>query len=212
MVAVDRLELVVVRHGLTAWNRQRRYQGRRDIPLLMPDAVPAMDRLRLHLTDQDFDAVYASDLTRCRQTLAHLSEGRTWPAPRFDARLRELDFGAYEGRTYDELKDLAGYRAWIDSQGESAPPDGESAAAMRERLSAWLAEALATAEAERHRRILAVAHGGVIRELRRRFETVDFWEGSVGQAEGRCWSLEYSEGEWQCSCSSAVPTPASATS
>ncbi|OBX37425.1 phosphoserine phosphatase 1 [Halomonas elongata] len=121
MVAVDRLELVVVRHGLTAWNRQRRYQGRRDIPLLMPDSVPAMDRLRRHLADQDFDAVYASDLTRCRQTLAHLSEGRTWPAPRFDARLRELDFGAYEGRTYDELKDLAGYRAWIDSQGESAP-------------------------------------------------------------------------------------------
>nr|WP_317615281.1 histidine phosphatase family protein [Halomonas elongata] len=97
------------------------------------------------------------------------------------------------------------------SRGVGAP-DGESAAAMRERLSAWLAEALATAEAERHRRILAVAHGGVIRELRRRFETVDFWEGSVGQAEGRCWSLAYSEGEWQCSCSSAVPTPASATS
>ena len=55
MGAAQRLELVVVRHGVTAWNLERRYQGQRDIPLLLPDALADMDRLRDHLSDEAFD-------------------------------------------------------------------------------------------------------------------------------------------------------------
>jgi|AntDeeMinimDraft_5_1070356.scaffolds.fasta_scaffold32104_1 alpha-ribazole phosphatase len=71
-------------------------------------------------------------------------------------------------------------------------------------------------------KVLAVAHGGVIRELRRRFERVAFWDSTVNQAEGRRWQLRYQPtqvtdqtdraidqakgaGEWQCSYSSAPP-------
>ena len=129
MAVADRLELVVVRHGLTAWNREQRYQGQRDIPLLLPEARPDLDRLRDHLAAERFDAVHCSDLTRCRQSLAHVLEGRPpGGTTRFDARLRELDFGDYEGKCYAELRELAAYREWIDSRGEQAPPNGESAA------------------------------------------------------------------------------------
>ncbi|PXX99664.1 histidine phosphatase family protein [Halomonas sp. LBP4] len=212
MAVADRLELVVVRHGLTAWNRERRYQGQRDIPLLLSEARPDMDRLRDFLAGERFDVVHCSDLTRCRQTLAHVLEGRESEVEtRFDARLRELDFGDFEGRCYAELKEMAAYREWIDSQGERAPPNGESAAALRERLAAWLVELLVAAEAGGHRRVLAMTHGGVIRELRRRFEAIDFWGGSVGQAQGRRFVFVYRTGGWQCSSSSAVPAPASAT-
>ncbi|MDI5936044.1 histidine phosphatase family protein [Halomonas kalidii] len=212
MAAADRLELVVVRHGLTAWNRERRYQGQRDIPLLLPEARPDLDRLRDHLAAERFDAIHCSDLTRCRQTLAHVLEGRGGEVEtRFDARLRELDFGDYEGKCYAELKELAAYREWIDSRGERAPPNGESAAALRERLAAWLGELLVAAEAGGHRRVLTLTHGGVIRELRRRFEAIDFWAGSVGQAQGRRFVFVHQEGGWRCSSSSAVPAPASAT-
>ncbi|MFY0990816.1 histidine phosphatase family protein [Halomonas sp. C05BenzN] len=212
MAAADRLELVVVRHGLTAWNRERRYQGQRDIPLLLPEARPGLDRLREALAGQDFDAVYASDLMRCRQTLAHVLVGRrVGVEPRFDARLRELDFGDYEGRCYEELQALPAYRAWIDSAGEQAPPGGESTAALRSRLDAWLSELFAAVDRRARRRVLTVTHGGVIRELRRRFEAIDFWAGSVGQAEGREFVFTHHEGGWQCSSSSAVPAPASVT-
>lgn len=78
MAAADRLELVVVRHGLTSWNQERRYQGQRDIPLLLPEALPDLERLREALAETGFDAVHASDLTRCRQTLAHIREGSAW--------------------------------------------------------------------------------------------------------------------------------------
>jgi alpha-ribazole phosphatase len=204
------LDLVVVRHGLTAWNRERRYQGQRDIPLLLPEALGDMARLREHLAGERFDAVHCSDLRRCRQTLAHVLDADEREA-RFDPRLRELDFGDYEGKCYEELKMQPAYRAWIDSRGEQAPPGGESAAALRTRLEAWLSELLAAALRERHRRVLTVTHGGVIRELRRRFEALDFWAGSVGQAQGRRFVFTHHEGGWQCSSTSAVPAPASAT-
>ncbi|NWN81564.1 MAG: histidine phosphatase family protein [Halomonas sp.] len=208
MVAARRLELVVVRHGVTSWNLERRYQGQRDIPLLLPDAVPDMDRLHEHLAGAEFDAINCSDLARCRQTLAHVQPGRDASAL-FDPRLRELDFGDYEGRRWDELKDDPGYRAWIDSAGMQAPPGGESADMLWERLSAWLDDVLSQAEDRRH--VLAVSHGGVIRELRRRLEAVDFWEGVVGQAQGRHFTFIHQGGAWRCSASSAVPVPGDAT-
>lgn len=213
MAAAGRLELVVVRHGVTQWNRERRYQGQRDIPLLLPDAVPGLERLRESLASFEFDTAHCSDLTRCQQTLAHVSEGRNpaWPT-RFDARLRELDFGDYEGRTYDELESRPAYRAWIDSEGAQAPPGGESTAALRQRLDDWFAELSSGCHPHASHRVLVVTHGGVIRELRRRFEGIGFWDGGVSQAEGRLFTFIHEQERWQCSSSSAVPVPANETS
>jgi alpha-ribazole phosphatase len=213
MAAAGRLELVVVRHGLTQWNRERRYQGQRDIPLLLPDALPGLDRLREALAEQAFDAVHCSDLTRCRQTLAHVIEGRerAWPM-HFDSRLRELDFGEYEGCTYEELETRPAYRGWIDSAGEQAPPGGESTVDLRRRLDDWFVEVMNGCTPHGRHCALVVSHGGVIRELRRRFEGIGFWQGDVVQAEGRRFRFSIDEGgRWQCSSSSAVPAPASAT-
>ncbi|WP_355662119.1 histidine phosphatase family protein [Halomonas salifodinae] len=218
------LTLVVVRHGLTAWNRSGRYQGHRDIPLDPEAARPGLERLgawsREHLGG--LDAIHCSDLTRCRQTLAHLalpgvppcSEPRSssQPEPRFDARLRELNFGAYEGKCYAELEADPGYRAWIDARGEQPPPGGESAGELRARLDAWWRELTLDAEAkESAYRALVVTHGGVLRELRRRFEAIDFWAAGVTQAEGRHFHFIRHGGAWRCEWSSAVPTPASVT-
>ncbi|MDN6296485.1 MAG: histidine phosphatase family protein [Halomonas sp.] len=226
MVSAVSVELVAVRHGMTFWNLERRYQGQRDIELAFPEAEAALERLRLALGDERFALIYSSDLTRCRQTLewsgAVENSGVT---PVFEPRLREIDFGDYEGKTYDELKDRPDYRAWIDSVGEQRIPGGENGADLRARLDAWLGDvAYAAHQAAsgtgapdgRPLKVLAVAHGGVIRELRRRFENVAFWDSTVRQAEGRRWQLTYDPNTqggdpWQCSCSSAVPAPASAT-
>jgi alpha-ribazole phosphatase len=210
------LELVAVRHGITAWNVERRYQGQRDIPLLFPEAEEGLLALRAALADERFDAIYSSDLNRCQQTLAWSQAVKPDISVRIDARLRELDFGEYEGKVYDELKDLPYYRAWIDSVGELQIPGGESAAQLRERLDVWLHNVATNAQTSGHTKVLAVTHGGVIRELRRRFETIHFWDGAVLQAQGRRWELTYypganGKGEWQCSSSSAVPALANAT-
>lgn len=202
MTEADGLELVAVRHGLTAWNLQRRYQGQRDIPLLMPEAAPALERLRRALAGWHFDAVYSSDLIRCRQTLAVLGEGLELPEAQFDRRLRERSFGDYEGHTYDELKERADYRAWIDSRGAIAPPGGERGDEVRARISDWLDEARERAAELGQRRLLAVSHGGAILELRRHLEGVDYWDSVAAQAEGYRFLLA---GDGQFRSSSAVP-------
>ncbi|PAU71205.1 histidine phosphatase family protein [Vreelandella sp. 21] len=209
------VELVAVRHGITAWNLERRYQGQRDIPLLFPDAEAGLLALRDALAEECFDAVYSSDLNRCQQTLEWSQAAKPGMPLYLEPRLRELDFGDYEGKVYDELKDLPHYRAWIDSVGELQIPGGESSGQLRERLNAWLEEVAAHAREHHYQKVLVVTHGGVIRELRRRFETIGFWEGIVHQAQGRRWQLTYlkredGKGEWQCSCSSAVPAQVSA--
>lgn len=210
------MELVAVRHGITAWNLERRYQGQQDIPLLFPDAEAGLLALRESLADERFDAIYSSDLQRCQQTLAWSQAATPGTAVSLEPRLRELDFGDYEGKVYDELKALPHYRAWIDSVGELQIPGGESSGQLRARLDAWLDDLVINAHAGNHQKILAVTHGGVIRELRRRFETIGFWDGIVHQAQGRRWQLIYQhnaqgKGEWQCSSSSAVPVQESET-
>lgn len=221
MAAAVSLELVAVRHGMTAWNLERRYQGQRDIELKFPEAEAALERLRLGLEGEPFALIYSSDLTRCRQTLEWTGAAETnGVAPALEPRLREIDFGDYEGKTYDELKDRPDYRAWIDSVGEQRIPGGENGADLRARLDDWLSDVAKTAVemgGSAPIKVLAVAHGGVIRELRRRFESVAFWDATVRQAEGRRWQLNHSpeankkgDDPWQCSCSSAVPAPASA--
>lgn len=201
---------MAVRHGITAWNLERRYQGQRDIALLFPEAEEGLIALRDAMVDERFDAIYSSDLNRCQQTLEWIQAAKEGVPVALEPRLRELDFGDYEGKVYDELKDLPHYRAWIDSVGELQIPGGESAAQLRTRLEAWLHDVAVNARQDGQRKILAVTHGGVIRELRRRFETLHFWDGSVSQAQGRRWTLTYQtdangKGDWQCSSSSAVP-------
>lgn len=77
--------------------------------------------------------LYASPLTRCRLLAEHLH-----PAPRFDERLREIDFGAWEMQAWDQL-DRRLLDAWAADPCNFVPPGGEAVAALRARVAAFLA-------------------------------------------------------------------------
>ncbi|WP_081752079.1 histidine phosphatase family protein [Paenibacillus sp. 1-18] len=175
------LELVLVRHGTTLWNRERRYLGHTDIGLLA-GAGQELEPLREKLQGRSFARIYCSDLMRCRQTLqiilpeSELKAGRTLSAksPIMEPRLRELDFGEWDGKTYDMLKNVALYRAWIDEPQRITPPGGESWAKFEHRLHEFLdslyewriamePQQLSLADAPPS--VLVVTHGGVIRQL-----------------------------------------------
>jgi len=81
-------ELVVVRHGATAWNRSGRFQGRTDVPL--DDVGRAQARaVGAGLAGERFDLAVASDLGRARETAELALAGRP-PARELDARFREM--------------------------------------------------------------------------------------------------------------------------
>lgn len=173
------LDLVLVRHGQTQWNAEHRYLGHTDLPLL-PDSLEQLSRLKEQLDLQyssSFWRVFCSDLLRCRETLAYIAPLYEKEAV-YDQRLREMNFGAFEGCTYVQLKDNDLYRSWIDDPSKVTPPEGESWAEFDERLHSFLSELGQAAEdafgrcvAKENKgekitnRVLIVTHGGVIRNL-----------------------------------------------
>lgn len=144
-------EVLLLRHGMTAGNLARRYIGVTDEPLC-PQG-------RAALADRRFppaDKVYISPMRRCWETAEILFPGAALiPVP----ELREMDFGVFEGKTYEELKDTPDYQAWLDSGGEAPIPGGESRADFCARCRAGFARILAADPSER---LVFVVHGGTI--------------------------------------------------
>jgi len=149
------MTVCLIRHGQTQGNLERRYIGSTDQPLCAQGREALTGK---HVPPAG--KVYVSPLHRCRETAALL-----YPAIPHEVvpDLRECDFGAFEGHTYEELKDDPTYRTWLDTAGQSAPPGGERKADMARRTLAAF-----RAIASRHRpedTIALVVHGGTIMAL-----------------------------------------------
>jgi len=176
MISDLEIELVLLRHGSTRWNAERRYLGYTDMPLL-PGSLEQLKGLaeqpNLH---EDFWRVYSSDLIRCKETLACVVPKWKDTAV-YDKRLREMNFGDWEGLTYEDLKENRTYRDWLDDPGAVTPPNGESWEQFEGRVNSFLLTLTQAVEldftARRDKgeedpgpkRILIVTHGGVIRLL-----------------------------------------------
>ncbi|SEB09011.1 histidine phosphatase family protein [Paenibacillus sp. 276b] len=182
-------DIMLIRHGTTAWNLEKRYLGHTDIGLL-PEAKQELSSLREQCSDITCDALYCSDMLRCQQTLSHIASSQMGQA-KLDARLREIDFGQWEGLTYDQLKDNSQYRDWIDAPHEVTPPSGEPWTAFAARIDSFMEECLMSFSPILHSRsinvpkVAVITHGGVIRYIvSLLIPNQDFWDTQVvpGQA------------------------------
>jgi probable phosphoglycerate mutase len=155
--------LILVRHAETEMNAERRYQGRVDPPLSERGIRQARELARrLARTLAADPAQYASlhvhaSVSRRAQRTGEIALPAR-PA-RLDSRLAELDFGVYDGRTYEENLAAFGprFRAWIADPEGVRPPGGETFAELRARVHAWL-DALPPDQ-----NVIAFTHGGPIR-------------------------------------------------
>lgn len=131
------IRLAFLRHGITAWNREGRIQGRTDIPLA-PESREQLAALTLPPDWRDA-ALHASPLSRAVETATLLGKGRPVHT---DPRLIEMDWGAWEGRHGRDLRadPASGYRDLEEWGWDFRPPNGESPADLRERLTGWLKE------------------------------------------------------------------------
>jgi len=98
----DVLEIILVRHGETEWNHLRRIQGQIDIPLNAVGLRQA-EAVAQRLASHPVSALYTSDLLRASQTAAPIAAACGVVAQP-DLRLRERNFGEFEGGFYDELR------------------------------------------------------------------------------------------------------------
>lgn len=156
--------LYIVRHGETDWNRDRRYQGQRDIPLNAFGREQAQrngETLRQFLPSLTAASFVASPLGRARETMEILRQALDLP-PRdyaIDERLRELSYGSWEGQLQTDLPKLDP-QGWAERKLDPyrwRPRGGESYADLMDRAVPWLTSVTKDA--------VVAAHGGVMRTL-----------------------------------------------
>lgn len=156
--------LILVRHGETDWNRDRRIQGSTDIPLNdtgRGQARDAVDGIR-DLLAGETPVVVASDLSRARETAQIIAAGLGSSVSALYPGLRERSYGEAEGLDVDEY-----HRRWGASPARDVP-GAESHTQLRDRairtLQAVVRDARRAASPSAPA-VVAVAHGGLIREV-----------------------------------------------
>ena len=152
-------ELVLVRHGETPWNRERRLQGHLDIGLNEAGQRQA-GAVGRRLARERIDALYTSDLQRARQTAEAITRA-TGLAAQADDRLRERSYGVFEGHCIDDLARHfpAQHADWQARRVDAVIERGETLRAFHRRIATAL-----DGIARRHpgQRVVLTVHGGVL--------------------------------------------------
>ncbi|MHB1596891.1 MAG: histidine phosphatase family protein [Streptosporangiaceae bacterium] len=174
----DLVRLVLWRHGQTAFNAERRFQGQRDVPLNVIGRAQAKRAAR-HLATLEPTELWSSDLTRAIATAGYLSR-LTGLEVSQDKDLRERHGGAWEGLTIEEIRER-----YPDDLVAWEPPGGETMEAVAERTAAALARIAAGAAPGSL--VVVTGHGASLTwGMSRLLGLDDRVTGGMGNC---CWSL-----------------------
>jgi probable phosphoglycerate mutase len=157
------LNIILIRHGETAWNAERRLQGHLDIPLNAEGERQAK-LLAEALAPESIDLVAASDLQRARQTAQAVATTRSLPV-HIAPGLRERCYGGFEGLLYSEIEHRfpAEFAAWQARDIDGVLPNGKNRGeSFRDFYTRSTDAILALAAAHPGRTLALVAHGGVL--------------------------------------------------
>lgn len=156
-------EILLIRHGETAWNAIKRLQGHLDIPL-NEEGERQATALGRALREESLDVIISSDLQRARQTAQAIAAPRGMEV-KVDRGLRERCYGGFEGMLYAEIRQRypEAYAAWqardIDAR---FPPGVFVAETLREFAERAVGTITRIAREGKYRRIALVSHGGVL--------------------------------------------------
>ncbi|MGG0715985.1 phosphoglycerate mutase family protein [Robertmurraya massiliosenegalensis] len=148
------MEITVIRHLPTEWNRKQVLQGRKDIPILPlteKEQTEIAENLQF-LKEKSFDLVLCSSLVRTKQTAEYYGQIAI-PDPLLD----ELDFGSFEGRSKEELISQYG-ELWTEKPAELIL--GESLSNLETRINLFLNKYSHISQ------LLVFGHGSWIRALK----------------------------------------------
>ena len=156
------IDLWLVRHGETDWNRELRFQGHLDAPLNALGMQQAQ-RLGLHLAGQGPRPLLVSDLLRTRQTAEPLAG--QWQKPALSERLwREQAFGVIEGLTLAEVQERYPevVDGWRRRDPDFAPQGGESRRQFHARVMQAVQALVQQCSQHGWHSPVVVSHGGVL--------------------------------------------------
>lgn len=160
------MNILLVRHGETAWNREGRYQGRTDIPL-SPDGEQQVRALGKRLETIEITVAISSPLSRARTTAEAILRGRPGPALELDDGLLEISHGQWEGKLASDvaLSHAEMFGVWRSSPGHNSPagPGAETLGDVERR--AWAVLERAWLRLDGDQTLLITAHDAVNRVI-----------------------------------------------
>jgi broad specificity phosphatase PhoE len=156
------IRLLLARHGETALNSVKRIQGRSDTDLSARGRRQA-EALAQALASEDLHGVYCSDQKRAWQTAKQIAAVHEGLTVQREARLREIDFGLWEGLTLEEVQTrFAGDLSAWEADADAAPTGGEAIRAVMGRTTGLLEQIKVE---HPNQSVLLVAHAGVLQAL-----------------------------------------------
>ena len=179
------LKFYFYRHGATKGNEERRYVGRTD-----EDITKNSEEYLKTIETVDADVVFSSPLKRCVHTAEIL-----FPENKIiiKNRIEETDFGDFEYKNYEELKENKDYQSWLDSGGKSGFPNGEGYLEFKERCITAFEEIKEECLKNNYKKVAVVSHGGVIMAIFEKFAEGNFYDYQI--KNGECISAFYNADE-----------------
>ena len=208
-----KVKITWIRHGMTRANEEHRYLGKTDEPL----SEKGIRFLQGKKKKSFFNApefLYASPMKRCVQTAEILFRRKPVLIPEW----KEMDFGQFEGKNYEELKDNPDYQKWIDSNGTLPFPGGEPREQFIRRsmegFDRMMSDILIKSEkntriqngtetqdlknnCETEIPVVAVVHDGTIMAVLSSLTGGEYFDFQVKNGEGYETVLEWIQGRWK---------------
>jgi probable phosphoglycerate mutase len=155
------MRLILIRHGETDWNSERRIQGHSDTPLNARGIEQAEQLAARVASEEKIDALYASPLARARVT-AEIVARQAGVVVIPDDRLKEKSFGELEGLSFAEIEQRFPnlFRQWSESATHLPLPGEEILGDFQSRVQSFLDDI--RAQHNDDARIAVVTHGGTI--------------------------------------------------
>ncbi|EPS53630.1 TPA: alpha-ribazole phosphatase [Clostridium botulinum] len=161
------MNVYLVRHGETEHNKRKNFYGKLDVGLNEKGEKQSYKVGEL-LKDVKFNKIYISDRKRTRETEERILEKNKFYDKEKniiykDERINEIDFGLFEGKSYEEIGSLypKEQEKWEKDWKNFAPPKGESAVVFYNRVENFMKHI----QKEEDGNYLIVTHGGVIRMI-----------------------------------------------
>ena len=154
--------LILIRHGATKWTKQKRYQGKTDIPLSDGGKQQAK-KLAVKLKKEKIDIAYASKLKRAIQTAEEIIRLHKIRLIK-EEKLNERTYGDWEGLTIGEVKKKypEDYNAYKKDRYKTRPTNGESFFDLRKKIEPFIKQAISE---NKNKTILIVSHNGPLRVI-----------------------------------------------
>ena len=176
------MKIHLIRHGKTYANEKRLYCGKTDLPFSENGIREIVDLKEQGIYPKGVDLFFCSGLIRTVQTIEFIYGPAHYEVV---SSLVEYNFGDFEMKSFEELKNRPGYQAWIsDDLGEVSCPNGESKQQFTKRVLDGFEQLIKKSPTSGE--VLLVSHGGVIVSIMEHFfpNTKNFYEWQPKPARG----------------------------